>query len=204
MKQGPRVVKPRLGNEGSDRRRGDGVAVQAQMLYGVHVFARAKVIPDLAVSRGDEAYPNASEIGDPTLSAGGTAMAHLDLGDVDAAGTWLDRAAKITAGDANLLEQFAVPQVNEDYQATPLVITEGSSADKMDSIRRSDYLRANVKLSGLRRARGMSVFEIAEGIKKSDMPNMYSTLESLERRGVLERVPESTPRRYRLTEGYRP
>ena len=27
-------------------------AVEAQMLYGVHVFARAKAIPDLAVSRG--------------------------------------------------------------------------------------------------------------------------------------------------------
>jgi hypothetical protein len=95
MKQGPRVVKPRLGNEGSDRRRGDGVAVEAQMLYGVHVFARAKVIPDLAVSRGDEAYPNASEMGDPTLSfsaAGGTAMAHLDLGDADGMRTRLERA----------------------------------------------------------------------------------------------------------------
>ena len=48
----------------------DRVAVEAQMLYGVHVFARAKVIPDLAVSRGEEAYANASEMGDPTLSFG--------------------------------------------------------------------------------------------------------------------------------------
>jgi hypothetical protein len=71
MKQGPRAVKPRVGNEGSDRRRGDGVAVEGQMLYGVHVFARAKVIPELAVSRGEEAHPNASEMGDPTLSFSG-------------------------------------------------------------------------------------------------------------------------------------
>ncbi|CAN5344391.1 hypothetical protein BH20ACT24_BH20ACT24_11310 [soil metagenome] len=30
-------------------------AADAQMAYGVHVFARAKVIPDLAISRGEEA-----------------------------------------------------------------------------------------------------------------------------------------------------
>ncbi len=77
-------------------------AVEAQMLYGVHVFARAKVIPDLAVSRGEEAYRNASEIGDPALSflaAGGTAMAYLDLGELDAAGTWLDRAAAVASAN---------------------------------------------------------------------------------------------------------
>jgi ATP/maltotriose-dependent transcriptional regulator MalT len=54
------------------------------------------------VSRGEEAYANASEMGDPTLSfsaAGGTAMAHLDLGDVDAAGMWLDRAAAIASAN---------------------------------------------------------------------------------------------------------
>jgi len=75
-------------------------AFEAQMLYGVHVFARAKVIPDLAVSRGEEAFRTASEIGDHALAflaAGGTALAHLDLGDVDAAKAWLDRAAGIAA-----------------------------------------------------------------------------------------------------------
>jgi tetratricopeptide (TPR) repeat protein/DNA-binding CsgD family transcriptional regulator len=80
----------------------DRVAIEAQMLYGVHVFARAKVIPDLAVSRGEEAYLHASEIGDPALSflaAGGTAMAYLDLGDLDSAGTWLDRAAAVASAN---------------------------------------------------------------------------------------------------------
>lgn len=47
---------------------------------------------------------------------------------------------KLTAGDANLLEQFAVPDPTEDYPIVPLVITEGSSEDKMEAIRRSDYL----------------------------------------------------------------
>src|SRR5437667_11692729 len=72
-------------------------AADAQMAYGVHVFARAKVIPDLAVSRGEEAYWAAKTLGDRALeflSAGGTAMAHLDLGDVGEAGRWLDLAAQ--------------------------------------------------------------------------------------------------------------
>src|SRR5262245_555021 len=71
-------------------------AFEAQMLYGVHVFARAKVIPDLAVSRGEAAYEKAREIADPALefaAAGGTALALLDVGELEAANTWLDRAS---------------------------------------------------------------------------------------------------------------
>jgi len=81
-------------------------AVEAQMLYGVHVFARAKVIPDLAVARGEEAYRKAKEIGDRALeflAAGGAAMAHLDLGDVEEAKTWVDRAAAAAAESPLLL-----------------------------------------------------------------------------------------------------
>jgi len=73
---------------------------EAQMLYGAHVFSRAKVVPDLAVSRGEEAYRQARLIGDRALeflSAGGTAMAHLDLGGVEEAKAWLDRAAAVAS-----------------------------------------------------------------------------------------------------------
>ena len=80
----------------------DRASAEAQMLYGVHVFARAKVIPDLAVSRGEEAFREASEIGDPALSflaAGGTAMAYLDLDEPEAAATWLDRAAAVASAN---------------------------------------------------------------------------------------------------------
>ncbi len=73
-------------------------AFEAQMLYGSHVFARAKVIPDMAIVKGDEAYRYAKEIGDPNLeflAAGGTAMALLDLGDVGDARAWIDRAAVV-------------------------------------------------------------------------------------------------------------
>ena len=73
-------------------------AFEAQMLYGVHVFARAKVIPDLAIARGEEAYARAREIGDAALqflAAGGTAMAYVDVGELDKARSWLDRAAAV-------------------------------------------------------------------------------------------------------------
>jgi tetratricopeptide (TPR) repeat protein/DNA-binding CsgD family transcriptional regulator len=75
-------------------------AFETQMLYGVHVFARAKVVPDLAVSRGEEAYRHAHETGDRALeflAAGGTAMAYVDLGEVEHAGPWIDRAAAAAA-----------------------------------------------------------------------------------------------------------
>jgi DNA-binding NarL/FixJ family response regulator len=70
-----------------------------QMVYGTHVFARAKVIPDLALSRGEEAYRRAKALdrGLEFLSAGGTAMAALDLGDVDGANRWLSHAAAAAA-----------------------------------------------------------------------------------------------------------
>lgn len=73
---------------------------EAQMLYGVHVFSRAKVVPDLALLRGEEAHRKARTIGDKSLeflAAGGTAMACLDLGDVEGAGAWLDKAATTAA-----------------------------------------------------------------------------------------------------------
>ncbi|MDP9231857.1 MAG: AAA family ATPase [Actinomycetota bacterium] len=73
---------------------------EAQMLYGVHVFARAKVIPDLALSRGEQAYAHAKEMGDRSLeflAAGGTAMAHVDLGEVDRARPWIERAAAVAS-----------------------------------------------------------------------------------------------------------
>ena len=71
-------------------------AAEGQMLYGAHVFARAKVIPDMALERGEQAYEHARSLGDGNLeflSAIGLAHEHLELGDVDEAETWLNRAA---------------------------------------------------------------------------------------------------------------
>ena len=75
-------------------------AFEAQMLFGVHVFARAKLIPDLALSRGEQASEHAREMGDRSLefaAAGGTAMSHLDLGEVAEAAPWIERAAAIAS-----------------------------------------------------------------------------------------------------------
>jgi len=75
-------------------------AADAQMAYGIHVFARAKVIPDLAISRGQEAYRAGQAMGDRAmefLAAGGTAMALLDVGDIAEAESWLGRAAEAAA-----------------------------------------------------------------------------------------------------------
>jgi tetratricopeptide (TPR) repeat protein/DNA-binding CsgD family transcriptional regulator len=75
-------------------------ALEAQMLYGSHVFGRAKVIPDMALTKGRDAYRYAGEIGDRALqflAAGGTGLSYLDLGDVDEARAWIDRAATVAS-----------------------------------------------------------------------------------------------------------
>ena len=67
-----------------------------QMLFGVHVYSRAKVVPDLALSRGEDAHRAARLQGDRNiefLAAGGVAMSLLDLGDIDGAERWLGMAA---------------------------------------------------------------------------------------------------------------
>ena len=67
-----------------------------QMLFGVHVFARAKAVPDVALTRGEDAYRAARLEGDRTvefLAAGGVAQTLLELGDIDGADTWLGQAA---------------------------------------------------------------------------------------------------------------
>ncbi|MBD0291872.1 MAG: hypothetical protein ICV74_11500, partial [Thermoleophilia bacterium] len=81
-------------------RESERAMAQAQMLYGVQVFAHAKVVPDLALTRGEEAHRHARMLGDRSLefaSAVGVAMTHLELGDVDQARRWLDRAAEAAA-----------------------------------------------------------------------------------------------------------
>ncbi len=67
-----------------------------QMLYGVHVFSRAKVVPDLALSRGEDAHREAKLQGDRAiefLAAGGVALSLADLGDIEGAERWLGLAA---------------------------------------------------------------------------------------------------------------
>ena len=83
-------------------RESERATVEAQMLFGAQVFARAKVVPDLALSRGEEAHRHARLLGDRSLefaAAKGLALTHLELGAVDQAEQWLDRAAEAAAID---------------------------------------------------------------------------------------------------------
>jgi DNA-binding NarL/FixJ family response regulator len=67
-----------------------------QMLFGVHVYSRAKAVPDLALSRGEDAHRAARLLGDRViefLAAGGVALTLVELGDVEGAERWLDTAA---------------------------------------------------------------------------------------------------------------
>jgi DNA-binding NarL/FixJ family response regulator len=67
-----------------------------QMLFGVHVWSRAKVVPDVALARGEEAHRAAKLQGDRAiefLAAGGMALSLLELGNVDEAERWLGLAA---------------------------------------------------------------------------------------------------------------
>jgi DNA-binding NarL/FixJ family response regulator len=77
---------------------GQRALAETQMLFGSHVYARAKVFPDVALSKGVEAYDAARAIGDRSLEfavAGSTAMAHLELNDVGSANQWLKRASEL-------------------------------------------------------------------------------------------------------------
>src|SRR5262249_24144962 len=73
-------------------------ALAGQMLYGAHALGRAKVIPDMALEKGRDAFRYPRDIGDESLqflAAGGTGLAYLDIGDWDEARAWIDRAAAV-------------------------------------------------------------------------------------------------------------
>jgi DNA-binding NarL/FixJ family response regulator len=74
----------------------------AQMLFGAHVYARSKVFPDLAISKGKEAYAAARVLGDSSLEfalAGGIAMALVDASYLEEADEWIARAANIALAE---------------------------------------------------------------------------------------------------------
>ncbi len=83
-------------------RESERALAQAQMLFGAHVYARTKVFPDVALVKGEEAYMAARTLGERSLefaSAGGMALVQADLGAVDEANRWLDRAAAIASSE---------------------------------------------------------------------------------------------------------
>jgi tetratricopeptide (TPR) repeat protein/DNA-binding CsgD family transcriptional regulator len=73
---------------------------ELHLLYGIHVYGRGKSLPDVALSRGEEAYRSARLLGEQAIqfgSAGGVALTHLSLGDVAEAQRWLNLAADVAA-----------------------------------------------------------------------------------------------------------
>src|SRR6185503_9833704 len=68
------------------------------LVYGIHVYARGKSLPDAALSRGEEAYRAARLQGQQAIqfsAAGGLAVTHLQLGEVAEAERWIDAAAEV-------------------------------------------------------------------------------------------------------------
>jgi DNA-binding CsgD family transcriptional regulator/tetratricopeptide (TPR) repeat protein len=83
-------------------RESERATLEAQMLFGAQVFSRAKVVPDLALSRGEEAHRHARLLGDRSLefaAAIGLALTHLELGEIDDATRWLECAGEAAAVD---------------------------------------------------------------------------------------------------------
>jgi hypothetical protein len=80
-------------------------ANELQMMYGVHVYARANGYPDLALERGRDAHRAARALGDRLmefLAACGLALSHLELGEVAGAEEWLDRAGTAALAQPSL------------------------------------------------------------------------------------------------------
>src|SRR5206468_2267456 len=115
------------------------VQAEGQMLFGVHVFSRAKIIPDLALARGEDLYRHSRSVGDrwlAFLAAGGTAMAHLDLGAVEAAEQWLGKAASAAAKELlPLLPGHPPWGVQADAAIAEVALARGNRDDAMAAAR---------------------------------------------------------------------
>jgi DNA-binding CsgD family transcriptional regulator len=78
----------------------------AQMLFGAHVYSRAKLFPDAAIAKGKEAYNAARVLGDRSLEfalAGGIALSLAEIEDLGEAEQWLSRAAVIALEEPTAL-----------------------------------------------------------------------------------------------------
>ncbi len=72
----------------------------AQMLFGSHVYALAKGMPDVALLKGEEAYRSARAMGETALefaAAGGMARANAQLDRNDEASRWLTLASSVAS-----------------------------------------------------------------------------------------------------------
>jgi alkylated DNA nucleotide flippase Atl1 len=112
-----------------------------------------------------------------------------------------DTVAKLARAWAAALSEFADEVLAEASTAGVVVQGDEGPADPLQQ-----YLgprqREIVQLPGLASEAGMTTGEVGREIGY-DQPNVYLTLQSLSRRGIVERVPGSAPHRYRLAPKYR-
>jgi hypothetical protein len=92
-----------------------------------------------------------------------------------------------------------------DELARSLDGAPGRAAASLEAIRPplGKRQRQIVGMARINSEDGMRAAEIAAAMNGPDAPNPYLILDSLERRGVLERTPNASPRRYRLAPPYR-
>lgn len=63
--------------------------------------------------------------------------------------------------------------------------------------------KAIIALPGLRTDQGMRTSEIAQALGRTDTTNIHGSLTTLSGRGLIEPVPNSAPRRWRLIQNFR-
>jgi hypothetical protein len=92
-----------------------------------------------------------------------------------------------------------------DELARSLDGAPGRAAASLEAIRPplGKRQRQIVSMARIDSEDGMRAAEIAAAMNGPGAPNPYLILDSLERRGVLERTPDASPRRYRLAAPYR-
>jgi DNA-binding CsgD family transcriptional regulator len=79
-------------------RESERALADVQMLFGVHVYARFRGFPDVALAKGEETWNAARSMGERGLefaAAGGLALQHSELGSQVEAERWLTRAAAV-------------------------------------------------------------------------------------------------------------
>ena len=105
-------IRRLMGRMKSLTKESERALADAQMLFGSHVYALAKGMPDVALIKGEEAYRAARGIGERSLefaAAGGMARANAQLDRGEEASRWLGLAAAVvsaspTPGRARRLE----------------------------------------------------------------------------------------------------
>ena len=85
---------------------------------------------------------------------------------------------------------------------TAATIPDTASEEVVLPVARGQRQQQILELSGLATEEGMKTADVATAIKY-EVPNTYSTLQALERAGLVEMVPSVTPQTWRLASRYR-